>query len=114
MGEGLYTEEIILRESRYIVLISSTYIIYVLIIKARESLKKSDFPYNFVTLSSIFRLWVESSALLYFFTLITMNNTIPAIIVAVALVAMAWLLANKQVTTINSLPASGTIQTLAE
>jgi uncharacterized protein len=43
-----------------------------------------------------------------------MNNTIPAIIVAVALVAMAWLLANKQVTTINTLPASGTIQTVAE
>lgn len=42
------------------------------------------------------------------------THTIPAIIIAAALVVMGWVLANKQVTTINSLPANGTIQTVAE
>lgn len=56
----------------------------------------------------------RAALFLYLHLFFSMNNTIPAIIVAVALVAMAWLLANKQVTTINTLPASGTIQTVAE
>lgn len=42
------------------------------------------------------------------------THTIPAVIIALALVVTGWFLANKQVTTINSLPANGTIQTVAE
>lgn len=42
------------------------------------------------------------------------THTIPAVIIAIALVVTGWVLANKQVTTINSLPAKGTIQTVAE
>ena len=44
-----------------------------------------------------------------------MNSyTIPASIIAIALIITGWVLANNQVTTINSLPASGTIQVVAE
>lgn len=42
------------------------------------------------------------------------THTIPAVIIALALVVTGWVLANKQVTTINSLPANGTIETVAE
>lgn len=42
------------------------------------------------------------------------THTLPAVIIALALVVTGWVLANKQVTTINSLPANGTIQTVAE
>jgi hypothetical protein len=40
--------------------------------------------------------------------------TFPALIIALALIVTGWVLANKQITTINSLPVNGTIETVAE
>ena len=42
------------------------------------------------------------------------TQAIPALILAIAIIISGWFLANKQVTTINSLPANGIIQTVAE
>lgn len=39
---------------------------------------------------------------------------IPSIIIGIALICSGWVLANKQITTINTLPANGTIQAIGE